>query len=141
MTPERFRQMEELYDAAAALDPGGRTRFIDERCAGDEELRRELIAAFHGTGSGLTGVVEQAAAAAAQSSDNIRGRHLGPYRILRLVGEGGMGVVYEAEQSQPRRTVALKVIKPGLASAELLRRFERESQVLARSASRHRANL
>src|SRR6266513_291235 len=57
---------------------------------------------------------------------------IGKYRILRLLGEGGMGVVYEAEQEQPRRTVALKVIKPGLASPELLRRFAQESQALAR---------
>ena len=52
--------------------------------------------------------------------------------MLRLVGEGGMGTVYEAEQEHPRRVVALKVIKPGLASSELLRRFEQESQVLGR---------
>ena len=57
---------------------------------------------------------------------------IGRYRIVRLLGEGGMGAVYEAEQDQPRRTVALKVIKPGLASPELLRRFEQESQALGR---------
>src|SRR4029434_2010471 len=57
---------------------------------------------------------------------------IGRYRIVRLVGEGGMGAVYEAEQDSPRRTVALKVIKPGLASPELLRRFEQESQALGR---------
>jgi eukaryotic-like serine/threonine-protein kinase len=57
---------------------------------------------------------------------------IGRYRILRLLGEGGMGTVYEAEQQQPHRTVALKVIKPGLASALMLRRFENESQALAR---------
>jgi serine/threonine protein kinase/Tfp pilus assembly protein PilF len=65
-----------------------------------------------------------------------RGRSLphsiGPYKILRLVGEGGMGAVYEAEQHQPHRVVALKVIKPGFASPELLRRFEQESQALGR---------
>src|SRR5262245_48547007 len=54
------------------------------------------------------------------------------YRILRLIGEGGMGAVYEAEQEQPRRTVALKVIKPGIATPELLKRFEQESQALGR---------
>src|SRR5438132_8978479 len=48
---------------------------------------------------------------------------IGRYRILRLIGEGGMGAVYEAEQEQPRRTVALKIIKPGIANPELLRRF------------------
>ena len=54
------------------------------------------------------------------------------YRILRLLGEGGMGAVYEAEQDQPRRTVALKVIKSAWADRELLRRFELESQTLGR---------
>jgi len=57
---------------------------------------------------------------------------IGRYRIVRLVGAGGMGAVYEAEQDHPRRLVALKVIKAGLAGIELLRRFELESQVLGR---------
>jgi len=57
---------------------------------------------------------------------------IGRYRIVRLIGEGGMGAVYEAEQDQPRRTVALKVIKPGLAGPELLRRFAQEAQALGR---------
>ena len=57
---------------------------------------------------------------------------IGHYRIIRILGEGGMGTVYEAEQEHPRRTVALKVIKPGWASAELLRRFEQESRALGR---------
>jgi tetratricopeptide (TPR) repeat protein len=57
---------------------------------------------------------------------------VGRYRVVRLVGEGGMGAVYEAEQDQPRRIVALKVIKPGWTSPELLRRFELESQALGR---------
>ena len=57
---------------------------------------------------------------------------VGHYRILRLLGEGGMGAVYEAEQDQPRRRVALKVIKTALASPELLYRFGQESQTLGR---------
>src|SRR3954471_3239694 len=60
------------------------------------------------------------------------GMTLGHYKITRILGEGGMGAVYEAEQDQPRRTVALKVIRPGLASPQLLRRFEQESQALGR---------
>ena len=57
---------------------------------------------------------------------------IGRYRILRLLGEGGMGAVYEAEQDQPRRLVALKVIRAAWASPDLLRRFEQESQALGR---------
>ncbi|WP_109485833.1 serine/threonine-protein kinase [Occallatibacter savannae] len=57
---------------------------------------------------------------------------IGRYRIVRLLGEGGMGAVYEAEQDQPRRSVALKVIRAAWASPELLRRFDQESQALGR---------
>ena len=57
---------------------------------------------------------------------------IGSYRIVRLLGEGGMGAVYEAEQDQPRRRVALKVIKAAWASPEMLRRFEQESRALGR---------
>ena len=57
---------------------------------------------------------------------------IGRYRILRLLGEGGMGVVYEAEQENPQRTVALKVIRAGYANVETLRRFENETQALGR---------
>src|SRR5262245_26253571 len=57
---------------------------------------------------------------------------IGNYRILSVIGEGGMGVVYRAEQQNPRRLVALKLIRPGLASRELLARFALEAQVLGR---------
>jgi hypothetical protein len=76
-----------------------------------------------------------ACAAAAAGVARAPARHpvaIGRYRILRLMGEGGMGSVYEAEQEQPRRIVALKVIKPGLAGPDLLWRFRQESQALAR---------
>ena len=57
---------------------------------------------------------------------------IGRYRIVRVLGEGGMGTVYEAEQDNPRRTVALKVIRPGLVSPALLKRFAHEAQILGR---------
>ena len=57
---------------------------------------------------------------------------IGRYRIVSVLGEGGMGTVYEAEQDQPHRFVALKVIRPGFMSPDLIRRFARESEVLGR---------
>src|SRR4029453_8444977 len=68
-----------------------------------------------------------AAAAAATWPDRI-----GPYRILSVIGEGAMGIVYEAEQERPRRRVALKIIRPGVASPSMLRRFEHEYEFLGR---------
>jgi eukaryotic-like serine/threonine-protein kinase len=69
--------------------------------------------------------------ASAKPRQSLPGR-IGNYRIVRLLGEGGMGAVYEAEQDQPRRIVALKVIKSAWASPSLLHRFEQESAALAR---------
>ncbi|MHC4218807.1 MAG: serine/threonine-protein kinase, partial [Planctomycetota bacterium] len=70
-------------------------------------------------------------ATSAEASPSIPGR-IGHYRIKRVIGSGGMGTVYEAMQEHPRRAVALKVMKPGISSRSALRRFEYESQILAR---------
>ena len=68
--------------------------------------------------------------------------NIGAYRILGLIGQGGMGIVYRAEQQNPRRIVALKVIRLGVASAEHLRRFEQEAKLLRTAAApRHHTNL
>jgi eukaryotic-like serine/threonine-protein kinase len=81
----------------------------------------------------LTGMVASAAEMALRAGASVpEGARCGHYRLIRLIGRGGMGAVYEAEQNSPRRIVALKVIKPGLASEELARRFTQESQALGR---------
>src|SRR5580693_9481636 len=83
--------------------------------------------------AGLTGppTLTDAPSSAGQSTNPIPAV-IGHYRIIRLLGEGGMGAVYEAEQETPRRTVALKIIKPGFGSAAHLRRFEQEAHALGR---------
>jgi serine/threonine protein kinase len=57
---------------------------------------------------------------------------IGPYRVMALIGEGAMGIVYEAEQERPRRRVALKIIRPGVSTPAMLRRFEHEYEFLGR---------
>jgi tetratricopeptide (TPR) repeat protein len=105
------------------------------------EIRQEVTELLRfdeiDTGCGVESMIVHAARGFLADRENQTGSSgvgaiYGRYRVLRLVGEGSMGAVYEAEQEHPRRTVALKVIKPGLASPELVRRFEQECQALGR---------
>jgi eukaryotic-like serine/threonine-protein kinase len=133
MNAEQFQRLEALYDAAVALDPAERVRFIEESCASDEELRQELLAALTNERSGFTGVVASAAAHAAQGDDNWTGRRVGPYRIVRPLGRGGMGAVYLAvrDDDQFHKEVAIKTLKFDLDSGPAVVRFRYERQLLA----------
>jgi len=82
--------------------------------------------------SGLGGVAGASTAASSEHAPARIPEQIGHYRIKRIIAAGGMGVVYEAIQEHPRRTVALKIVKQGIASRSALRRFEYESQILAR---------
>ena len=126
MEAERWQRVAELYESAAEREPAARAAFLAEACSGDDELCREVQSLLdqNVTEPGLLESVAQWNSATPSS--------VGPYRILDLIGEGGMGSVYEAEQENPRRTVALKVVRNGLAMPEALRRFAQESQALAR---------
>jgi hypothetical protein len=131
------QRVEELFDRAVDLEPPQRAAFLDEQCGGDAELRaaveellqldRRAQADESLLRSPLAGSRPQASAPPAP-----RFPAVGRYRVVRLLGEGGMGTVYEAEQDNPRRIVALKVIRAGLASDLLLKRFVREAQILGR---------
>ena len=141
MTPERWQRVKDLCQRALEREPPDRGAFLAEICLDDHELRRDvealLMQATEGEGILDAPVWQQfgiAPGAVRPGAPSARWlpEAIGRYRVLRLVGEGGMGSVYEAEQDHPRRIVALKVIKPGLTSPELLRRFERESQALGR---------
>jgi serine/threonine protein kinase len=105
---------------------GEREALLEEACpnAGVREEVRKLLQAENR--AALEGPVSCALGRKAMPAA------IGRYRIIRLLGEGGMGVVYEAEQDQPRRRVAIKVMRPAVANPELLRRFEHEAQALGR---------
>ena len=127
----RFRRVLELFEMASAAPPAERESLL----ASADDLRDEVEAMLRAADRGDTSLrpgqgleLFARASAPAASPPEL----LGQYRILRVLGEGGMGIVYEAEQAMPRRIVALKAIRPGLASRAALARFEHEAHVLGR---------
>lgn len=126
-----------FFSALAKRQPGERRAFLDEACAGDAALRggvERMLAAQAAVGSfleqpalsGVGTILQEAAISEGPGSV------IGPYKLLQQIGEGGMGVVFMAEQSEPfQRTVALKIIKPGMDTRQVIARFEAERQALA----------
>ena len=114
-----------------------RETFLDRACGGDAQLRakvHELLQAHQDAGNFLRGnsTPVDAGEAKAKPSHILVGAQIGPYRLTEQIGEGGMGLVFVAEQRQPvQRQVALKVIKPGMGTREVVARFEGERQALA----------
>jgi eukaryotic-like serine/threonine-protein kinase len=127
--PESWPRVEEILDGALELEGEARRAYIDAACVGDERLRAAveslLEADAHATGGSLD-----------RGADDLLGRpeRIGPYRVLRELGRGGMGAVYLAERvdGQFEQTVALKLVKRGMDTDEVLRRFVAERQILAR---------
>src|SRR5579885_1412453 len=129
MDAERWGRIAQIYELACERPLAVQASFLLKACGGDEELRREVLSLLR-QGVSQDGPLERVAAHVRTALS--APAFIGKYRIVRLIGEGGMGAVYEAEQDRPHRAVALKVLKSALASAELLRRFTREAEVLGR---------
>src|ERR1017187_3450498 len=136
------QRIESLLDAALELPDAARTPFLDCECADDAALRArvERLLSAHGQSKVFFDDCQPAlalaesgdAVAEAVSADEELGRHIGPYKLLQKIGEGGCGVVYMAEQETPvRRRVALKIIKLGMDTKSVIARFEAERQALA----------
>jgi serine/threonine protein kinase/Tfp pilus assembly protein PilF len=133
LTPGEFRQVKEIFVLAAQRRGAERSSFLDQAFGRDPGLRREVESLLEHD-EALSGFLENPAPAAPAlrfATDMLPPR-IGSYTILGRLGTGGMGIVYQAQQDRPRRVVALKVLPLALASAERLRRFEYEVQVLAR---------
>ena len=121
-----------LGEALKLSDPDERRAWLERACAGDEALRREvesLLTAFEQAGD----FFDRAVPLAEPDSPSERcGTIIGRYKLLEQIGEGGFGTVWMAEQQEPvRRRVALKIIKLGMDTKEVVARFEAERQALA----------
>jgi tetratricopeptide (TPR) repeat protein len=115
----------EVVAAALQRELAERDEFVCTACAGDEALLAEVRSLLDAE------VADSTMTSAPLSIDSSLGT-IGPYKLLRKIGEGGMGAVYQARQQEPiRREVALKVIKPGMDSRQVIARFESERQSLA----------
>jgi eukaryotic-like serine/threonine-protein kinase len=128
MRQEHWRRVEDLFHAALEREPESRRAFLDEACAGDADLRQQverLLAQGEQAGSFLEHPAIDGTAASA-SAGSLLGQQFGPYRILSLLGSGGMGQVYKAHDSRLNRSVAVKV-----CAAEFSGRFAREARAIA----------
>jgi len=133
---ERERRLEELHGAALQRDASERDEFLRQACGGDPEMLR-AVESLLGYEQELDGFLEipalQTATLDAMAQERpLVGQMLGAYRLVQLIGSGGMGEVWLAEQKQPvRRRVAIKLIKAGMDTREVVARFESERQALA----------
>ncbi|MHC4948600.1 MAG: protein kinase domain-containing protein, partial [Planctomycetota bacterium] len=137
MEADQFDRIESLFHRAKLLDAADRAAFLDEKCDGDLELRSEVESLLAHADRGTEQMRLGAPPAAETIVDRGRlserpGSRIGPYKILQQIGEGGFGVVYMAEQEEPvRRKVAVKIIKLGMDTKQVIARFEAERQALA----------
>ena len=161
MEPQRWAAIESLYQEALEHSPAERSAWLQQACGDDADLLQEVESLLACADASLSNAAarpelaklwdhiaghretdsealsdaaadDSGIASAATGMTSALPSNIGPYRILRLLGEGGMGLVYEAEQEHPRRTVALKVIRSGLSDPKLVRRFEQELLALGR---------
>ncbi len=127
---ELWTRQWDIYHVAVGLPPADIEEFLEVECAGDDVLREEVRSLLLVEEAGF--LERPASTGLAALHDLQAGDEIGPYRIRELLGEGGMGTVYHAEQQAPlRRSVALKVIKAGMDSEAVVRRFSAERQALA----------
>jgi serine/threonine-protein kinase len=135
MNATRNRVKSLFLDAVENCPPERWEDYLDEACGGDEDLRRRVRALLEAHLSADSFVEEPGPAVTVTAASPFAegpGTVIGPYRLMEVIGEGGMGVVCVAEQTEPvRRRVALKVIKPGMDSKQVVARFEAERQALA----------
>jgi serine/threonine protein kinase len=134
VSDSRWQHMQWLFHEAMRQPEDQRVEWLKAACAEDAALFQEVDTLLRASGASVevleprTPHPDQGNARAGEGLPD----RIGPYRIIRRIGQGGMGSVYEAEEDRPRRRVALKVMRGGVISADAKKRFEHEAQMLAR---------
>ena len=130
----------DIFDAAIALPSEERSAYLEQACRGDERLATRVKALLDAHDRADQVLLKPPSSSGSSLgytlqggfSSDVAGTRIGRYTLSRMIAEGGMGVVYEAQQDNPRRSVALKIMKAGVATKSVMRRFEFETQVLGR---------
>ncbi|HYP29989.1 MAG TPA: protein kinase [Blastocatellia bacterium] len=141
MSPELWQKIEEIFQAAVDLDPEDRSRYVADASAGDAELQRQIEGLLRQYDQ-ATALIEEPAytrttvyeiASMLDDSDPMVGHRIGAYEVVREIGRGGMGAVYLAARADKafQKHVAIKLVKRGMDTDFILRRFRRERQILA----------
>src|SRR2546427_8205538 len=141
MTPERYQQIDQIFQAALGLEPEPRAAYLDEVCSGDDKLRQEVDSLITSDEGGLSFIDKPAFEMAARvlASDEpalTAGERIDRYEVVSLLGSGGMGEVYLAHDEKLDRKIALKLLPSHFTTnEERLRRFQQEAR--AASALNH----
>ena len=130
--PDAVQRFEAIFDRAIDLPEAERAAYLDDACGDDDELRQRVKALVAREVKRGGFMADPSMESMAQDVDHQIGSAIGPYTLLQEIGEGGYGVVYLAEQREPlRRQVALKIIKLGMDTRQVIARFEAERQALS----------
>lgn len=133
----RFSRLRSVVEGASDLDGAERAAFLDRECDSDAEFRAEVVSILHAAEStpnflepGAPGILSKdwKGFTCEPAADS----RVGGYRLIRRIAAGGMGTIWEAEQDEPRRRVAIKTLRFGLATGDAARRFRYEAEILAR---------
>jgi serine/threonine-protein kinase len=132
MSQDYWQRVEEIFHSALERAPDQRKAFLDGACGGDADLRKQvetLLSDHQRVGSFLEGNALKDLTPALEADGSLIGREFGSYRIMSLLGSGGMGTVYQAIDTKFNRSVAVKFLSEDLADAVARRRFQREAQL------------
>jgi len=137
--PEKWDQVKDLFALALERNPEERSSFLLQACAGDDSLRAEIESLLSSFDSSSTFLEDSPAAdllsakSGKAAGNEIAGKRIGAYRAVREIGQGGMAVVYlgERDDQNYRKQVAIKMVKPGIDTEQVLQRFRNERQTLA----------